>query len=151
MRRIFRFFLHFSPSPLVHLAPMASAACRRPSLSRPLEPLGCSLPGRRRPPDCRRHRQLILVAPPRALLRAFPRAPPAAVGLLVVGVLRVVPGLRGGQRLGAVTQLRVCEARPEGQAAACGCLSSLRAAGGMLAPCSCSPFLAHLARILSQI
>ncbi|XP_039847945.1 uncharacterized protein LOC120707183 isoform X3 [Panicum virgatum] len=48
MRRIFRFFLHFSPSPLVHLAPIASAACRRPSLSRPLEPLGCSLPGRRR-------------------------------------------------------------------------------------------------------
>ena len=75
----------------------------------------------------------------------------AAVGLLVVGVLHAVPGLRGGQRLGAVTQLRVCEARPEGQAAACGCISSLRAAGGMLAPCSCSPFLAHLARILSQI
>ena len=83
MRRIFRFFLHFSPSPLVHLAPMASAACRRPSLSRPLEPLGCSLPGRRRPPDCRRHRQLVLIAPPRALLRAFPWAPPPAVGLLV--------------------------------------------------------------------
>jgi len=67
----------------VHLAPIASAACRRPSLSRPLEPLGCSLPGRRRPPDCRRHRQLDLIAPPRALLRAFPWAPPAAVGLLV--------------------------------------------------------------------